>query len=155
MASVNAADRGITSSHNFWLPMADACCQTVEELLSFVTFSMAATDLDPDQLVLRPKTSHRSLPVTLCLPAIICQLTQETMLKVFSLQWWSCHLNAFDKVTVSRVLCWFFFSYVVILFQKSFPYITKSRTMVQKFQPFHRPVSVTYLNKSTSVLFLS
>lgn len=41
--------------------MADACCQTVEELLSFVTFSVAATDLDPDQLVLGPKNSHRSL----------------------------------------------------------------------------------------------
>lgn len=36
--------------------MADACCQTVEELLSFVTFSVAATDLDPDQLVLGPRT---------------------------------------------------------------------------------------------------
>lgn len=56
MASVNAADRGITSSHNFWLPMADACCQTVEELLSFVTFSVAATVLDPDQLTLTPRT---------------------------------------------------------------------------------------------------
>ncbi len=56
MASVNDADRGITSSHNFWLPMADACCQTVEELLSFVTYSVAATELDPDQLVLGPET---------------------------------------------------------------------------------------------------
>lgn len=63
--------------------MADACCQTVEELLSFVTFSVAATDLDPDQLVLEPKDSHRSLTVTLRLPAIICQLTQETSSKGF------------------------------------------------------------------------
>ncbi len=83
MASVNDADRGITSSHNFWLPMADACCQTVEEPLSFVTYSEAATDLDPDQLVLGPKNSHRSLTVTLCLPGIICQLAQETSLRAF------------------------------------------------------------------------
>lgn len=44
-------------------------------------FSVAATDLDPDQLVLEPKNSHRSLAVTLRLPAIICQLTQETSSK--------------------------------------------------------------------------
>ena len=108
MASVNAADRGITSSHNFWLPMADACCQTVEELLSFVTFSVAATDLDPDQLVLGPKNSHRSLAVTLCLPATICQLTRETSWKAFNLRrrtsW--CHLNASRSVAALQILCW-------------------------------------------------
>lgn len=45
--------------------MADASCQTVEEQLSFVTFSLAATDLDPDQLVLGPSDSQRSLMVAL------------------------------------------------------------------------------------------
>lgn len=45
--------------------MADASCQTVEEQLSFVTFSLAATDLDPDQLVLGPSDSSESLMVAL------------------------------------------------------------------------------------------
>lgn len=95
MASVNAADRGITSSHNFCGPMADACCQTVKEQLSFVTFSEAGTDLDRNQPVLDTETltgvrrSHLSI-------------SSWNMLKVFAS---NSKNHVFIKVSVSHVFC--------------------------------------------------
>ena len=102
MASVNAADRGITSSHNFWLPMADACCQTVEELLSFVTFSCGCQR--PGARPAPPQTSgsHRSL----CGPSLPAadHLSAELRRQVFNLQPRSCHLYAFDEFSFSHTV---------------------------------------------------
>lgn len=57
MASVNAADRGITSSHNFgsqWQMLPARQWRSTYHLSLF--FPPAATDLDLDQLVLGPET---------------------------------------------------------------------------------------------------
>lgn len=132
MASVNAADRGITSSHNFWLLVADACCQTVQELLSFVTFSCGCHKAGPRPARPQTKKSPRCLWVTFCLPAIICQLTQSTALKGFDFQRWSSwwHSNAFKIFQTSS---WFLYVWNIIVFQESLPYIKKPGGMVPKF----------------------
>lgn len=109
-------------------------------------FSMAATDLDTDQLILGPKSSHSA-----CQWSFVSQLKRRC--SKCSLQWGSWHLIVFDEVTISQILWWFF--YVVILFQKSFSYITKYWPVVPKFQPLHWTVSVIQHNKSAFVFFLS
>lgn len=64
MASVNAADRGITIFHNFWLPMADARCQTLKRSSYHLSlFPVAATDLDAEHP--HSRNSPKSLMVAL------------------------------------------------------------------------------------------
>lgn len=94
MTSVNAADRGATSSHHFCFPMADACCQTAEKLLSFVTFPLQLPQTwTPTNLSLYQKLSCR-LVAALCRPGIVCRLTQAERLHFLVM----LHSKAFECI---------------------------------------------------------
>lgn len=126
---INAADSRITISRNFWLPMADARCQILKissyhlSLLLWLPQTWMETSPSSEQKLSQESDGHT--------PPASCHLSKTSS----KTQQHLCNnLIALVKVHVSHAL-------VLILFQKPPANVTKSRPVVQKFQPLRQPVS--------------